>query len=682
MTADSITKAQIVKSGVALDEALFALEKVAPGAPLIHIGQSPFWDEPTKAVIAARSDRPIIAGIHDLDYFSRQRTPLSGPRWQMLPRNDGTTRDIWIAAGEISALFGAEIWPARQTLLDAGIRLDRLAHGHGRDESFLDRSTEAYGWRGLVYNRGGPAVICDIPARDAAPMFSELLRWAGKHSCAILPYAEDRRELRRYTRRKEQSIQDFLAEHRDASLSDLLMHLLKETYHDLIGPAAEKTRFETTRTMFRFNRETAKLPRFRFVNHFLHARHAAPALEAYRRAIEHSGVMDPALAGESAIPFELYVPGQGRGTLHLTDTEVRIALPRPLGVPVEKPVRNVERLAEILQEHLGPNISLFGKALTLPAMISGEFVMVLTEKGSSYVPRTQKMLAEMRAAGIPVTTNPLLRMRLRTWSSLSAVRRTFKLPPHLTQAFRTAKLTSGRFARNWRRVVREQKDLIAKVRDVGSPCDLVRYLSHDQHEMWFERLERCNKAQKALLEIQKRTDVYRRRAIDVRAKEDEAAEEVRALEKRRGEINRSRLRPLKRRLADLADDRKDSGKALRVEYKDAEHEGKALLMALETKLRERRRLQEKRKALADSIRRIERSTRATAARKLLRQVEIAAEKARLELARNAVLVSQGLPYANVRPSAWWFPALDPSGKWFKRVAGTARFRIEPLQEEG
>lgn len=670
------TRTPGAKAASTLDDALLELDRAAPGAPLIHLGQSPFWDEPTKALIATRTERPLIAGIHDLDYFSRQRAPLPGARWQLLPRNDGTTRDIWIAAGELSALFGAETSPSRQALQEAGIRFDRLTHG-GHSVGIIDRSTEAFGWRGIVYNHPEPAVICDLPASDAAPMFARMLAWGAGLSASLLARPDDRRALRAYAKRKILAIQQYIGNNPRASLSDLLMHMLSEMYSDLIGPKPHHVAFQRTRDILRFNSQTAQLPRFRFVEHFLDS-HKGHALAAYGRAVEHSGVMDPASAEEGALPFEIYAPGRGRGTLHVTNSEIRIAFPKPMRIPTDAPIRHVPRLAEVLESQLGADINLFGKAITLPAMVSGEFVMVLTEKGSSYIPRTQKMIAEMQAAGIWVKANPLLRLKLRTWCSLAAVRRTFQLPPHLAQGFRTSQVTSGRISRDWKAIVKEQKGLLSEIRKVGSPCELVRYLSQDQHKVWFKRLEKCNKAQEILLDTQKRTDLFRQKAIDIRSAEDAATDEIRELEKIRGEMNRSRLRPLKRKMSasEVADPQTQA------QFKTVEREGNALLLALESKLKERQRLREKRKALTASIRKIDRSARATSARKMLKQVEVDAEKARLELARNAIMLSQGLPYANLRPSAWWFPALDPSGAWFKQLAATAKFRLDPLQAEG
>ena len=207
----------------------------------------------------------------------------------------------------------------------------------------------------------------------------------------------------------------------------------------------------------------------------------------------------------------------------------------------------------------------------------------------------------------------------------------------------------------------------------------MRYLGHDQHDAWFRRLRQCAEANALLLRIQRQADALRHKALDLRAREDGAAAEIRMLETRRGAMNRERIRPLKRKLADLPADAPAVERArLGAEYAEAGREGGALLLSLEAKQRELRRLREKRSEVARRLRALERGRRAASARRLLQDVERASEKARLQLARNAILASEGLPHADLRPSAWWFPALDPTGRWFERVRRTATFRLEPL----
>ena len=67
-------------------------------------------------------------------------------------------------------------------------------------------------------------------------------------------------------------------------------------------------------------------------------------------------------------------------------------------------------------------------------------------------------------------------------------------------------------------------------------------------------------------------------------------------------------------------------------------------------------------------------------RTALRQIEAQAERERARLTRNALQTIHGLPHTAHRPSAWWFPLLDPSGAWLREVARTAHFYLEPLTE--
>jgi hypothetical protein len=148
-------------------------------------------------------------------------------------------------------------------------------------------------------------------------------------------------------------------------------------------------------------------------------------------------------------------------------------------------------------------------------------------------------------------------------------------------------------------------------------------------------------------------------------------------------MSRERIRPLKRKLADLPAHAAAGERArLGAEYAEAEREGGALLLSLEAKQKELSRLREKRGEIALRLLALERGRKAASARRLLLTVERAAETARLQLVRNALLASEGLPHADLRPSAWWFPALDPTGRWFQRVRRTATFRLERLVDGG
>jgi len=654
------------------------LDRVAPGAPLLALGQTPLWDEPMKAIVASGVTRPMIVGIHDLDYFSRVRAPLSRAAWQIVPRNDGTTRDVWIAAGEISSLFGAEVCPTRQALAEAGVRLDRLLPDGPARQQTLDRLTEAFGWRGIVRN-GPDSVVCDTPASEVASALLELLEWASRRTQAVLVRPQDRKSVRAAIACNAEAVKRFIAERPSGSVGDLFARVLRGFYEGFNGALPPNVSVAGARELLAFNRRTAGLPRFQFAAHFLDEAESAACRAAYDAAAGESSMARLAASGEGALPFDVYAPGRGRGTLRVGPAFVAVDFLRPVQWRLAEPLRDVRRLAEILEDALGGGVALMGKALVLPAMLSAEFVMVFAETGSAYLPRTQQMLAAMNESGVRVRVNPLLRMRLRTWDSLAVCGAALRLPEHLAQAFGKPALDCKEFSRRWRSAVKEQQRLLREPKGISEACDLVRYLGYDQHAAWFRRLSRCADANALLLKIQRQADALRHKALDLRAREDSAVAEIRMLEARRGAMNRERIRPLKRKLADLPADAAAHDRArLGAEYAEAGREGGALLLSLEAKQKELRLLREKRNGIARRLLALERGRRATSARRLLLTIERATEKVRLEVVRNALLASEGLPHADLRPSAWWFPALDPAGRWFERVRRTATFRLEPL----
>ena len=666
-------------SPVGLRDALRRLDRIAKDVPLAAFGQTPLWDEPMKAIVAA-SGRPMVVGIHDLDYFSRVRAAHGGPAWQIVGRDDGALKEPWIAAGELSALFGAEVWPSRQRLMQAGVRLEQLLPKSGAArEAALHRATAGWGWRGIVQQSATPSVICDVPARDVAPALLDLMRWGFRVTARSLAQRTARQEVARFARRLRAIIRRVITTRPDATLTDLYEELLRCIYEALLGGMPANLSIQHTRDFFAFNAETCSRPRFRIVECFLDPIQSPTARAAYDAAVTSSGMVTLAETGGGAVPFDVYHPSHGRGVLFVRPDRITIAFPKPLTVKLNSPVRTICELAAALDGELGPDMSLVGKAVVLPAMVGAEYAMVLTETGSEYIPRTERMLALMAEADIRLKLFPLLRVKLETWNSLQACDLGLDLPEHLAQAFGQSLISSREFARRWRATARRQGRLLERLGRILSPCELVSFLSDEKHEIWFKKLRQCMKANERLLEVQQRVDKLRYEALTTRAKEDEVRAEIKMLERQRGELNRTTLRPLKRRLDGLCGETPAcERKRLSAEFEKASRRGKALLLALESKQSERRRLQAKRKAIGGKIRTIERGPGATAARRTLHSVHHAAARERLKIARNAILAQEGLDHADMRPAAWWMPAVDPEGKWFDRIRRTARFYLEPL----
>ena len=667
--------------------AVFAeLDAIAPGVPLAAFGQTIFWDEPMKRILleardAARSERDALVGVHDLDYFSRM-PGAEGGGYGVLTHNDVETREIWSAAGELSALFGCEVWPSRQRLNELKLRLN-VALGPELDG--LDRVTEAWGWRAVAQLGGDAAVVRDLPLDDVLPPLENLLAWGLEESAACLAEAASRARARRLGKRIVQQFRRVAKEKDVRSISDLFLRLLPYVW-DLLGcfgdASAEGPRKTATRTsdVLCLNRATAHLPRFRLLDVFLDPDTAQPAREAYDQAVQGAAMYALGEFGAGAIPFDLYVPGRGRGTLFLLQGHVVAHTTPRTVIEVDRPVCTTQCLAKAIEEQVGKNVAVVGKAVTLAAMLASEFVFALNETGSAYMDRTASLVQGLLARGIDFSVHPVLRVQYHTWDALRHVDARLRLPDHLAQAFGKPRVTACEFAKGWRHAVRQQESLLRALRDLRSSADILSFLSDDQQDKWYKRLRQCQAAQAKLLDIQHRVSDLKRQAMEIRDKEDVALEAVQTLERKRGKLNREVLKPLRRRL-EAALCRSDRDRlSKRLAKTEREHE--VVVAEMGARQAERDGLAAERKETTQAFRRLERGEEARRARKALSRVERDAERQRLELARNAILASEGLPRAELRPSAWWFPLVDPEGTWYAQVRRTAEFRLERLDAQG
>src|SRR5436190_4069590 len=150
---------------LSVKEALGRLEKIAPDAPFLALGQTVFWDEPMKAGIALASKRlgykrEFVAGVHDTDYFAKLPSGKRQPgKFKAFPHNDTTTKGLWSAAGEFSSLFGSETVVTREKLQSGGLRVERVRRAR---PDILDEATEAWGWRGVVSLDDAPPVTAEL----------------------------------------------------------------------------------------------------------------------------------------------------------------------------------------------------------------------------------------------------------------------------------------------------------------------------------------------------------------------------------------------------------------------------------------------------------------------------------------------------------------------------------------
>lgn len=696
-----------------------------PQTPFLTLGQTVLWDEPTKAAFCRMLDgiapgTPMMAAVHDTDYFAKlSHLEDRAEKFALVPHNDGETRGLWSAAGEVSCLFGSETVPTRHALAANGVEFDRVARDYpGGMTELLNRETNAWGWRALVHTEHRPLIAGDVKLGDIGPELLRQIEWAVQESLSIAwpqrgkelceACAEQAREI---AQRILGWTSDYLAQQPEATLSDLYRWLTPRLWALVRGTGSCNLTTSSSLRLFRFNCETQSLPRFRFVDIFLNPATRETARRCYDDAVRGSGIYTLDQFGPGALPFDVVIPGQGRGTLRLhegqlsIETETRIAI---AGCDCD----SVEKLAQALEAKLGPDVALVGKAVSLISMLAQEFLFVFHEKASSYTSRTQKMNDAMRAEGIELPLHPLLRLRYATWDALSETRAVFSLPPHLAAAFGQRDVPAGEFAARWSDVCDAQDALREALKSCRSPRELLALLADKFAGEWPARRDAYNAAHTTISTLHQRSEALEKEIAELRAEAASASERAGQIEQAKGEDFRANVQPLRERLFDIKESQARSlsevqidpatGKprkpskeerAAATEQAVAEaHEIEALRAQIaareaarthfDDEIGDLRRLaRELRQSAKDKVREklaLERSAEVATARQIRSSLRYEAELERLRRTRDAMMVSDGLRYTNYRPTAWWFPLVSPDGRWFDRLVETAQARVEEI----
>lgn len=689
-----------------LKDCISALGIQFPQTPFLTLGQTVFWDEPLKAAFCRALEQlaphaGMIAAIHNTDYFAKLPGGGSGSDpFLLLPHNDGSTRELWSAAGEISALFGSETVPTRQKLTAYGVAFDRLArHAAEGAVQFLDNATTAWGWRALVQTDSKSRVANDIRLKDIYPALRRQLQWAFDASLQILGQTENTISVQ-----MTQWLDDFHAQNPDASLTECYQFFTPRLWALVRGEAACPLETGSTTELLRFNKSTFHLPRFGLVDLFLNPATRQIARQCYNEAVQNSGIYQLEQFGDGALPFDLVIPGQGRGTLRLHDNNIIIETETPQVLCDTCDPQSLEELANILESTFGPDVTLVGKAVTLISMVGAEYIFVFHERASSYTALTQKMNQSLRDAGIQLSLHPMLRLRYSTWDSLANVDATFRLPEHLADAFETPQISAARFAANWKEVCDSQDEIKTQLAACRAPRDLLAWLATNG-QSWKQKLSDYDAGRKMMSVLRARIEEQK---INVAAEREKAASASRQsveLEIAQGEHWRAQLLPLKRQMEDIRETAfkrqlqqasQKLSKAERAAEQQLRADEEERLVTLKRTFEEHLPRRQQFFDEIDELRAAARNHR-TAARKFiakqaelesapemqqlrqtLRALEDEAETERLRRVRNAILTSEGLRYTNFRPTAWWLPFVSPKNQWFESLVSSAQARVEQL----
>ena len=641
------------------EKALAELQEISPDAPFLALGQTVFWDEPMKAGLALASKRlgyprRFVAGVHDTDYFAKIPGSKSSNGYKAFPHNDTSTKGLWSAAGEFSALFGSETVVSKEILQSAGLKLSRLARAR---PGMLDEATEAWGWRGVASLSPSPKVTSETPLAPLFPVLNETLEWAIDLSVNSIA-GKDQDHARAVADQLSTIVCDVFESCDCQSLSTFYRRLIPHMYELTAG---EPVDLETTATteLLKFNSQTGGLPRFGLANLFIQASTRQVACSAYDAAIQGSEIYPLERFGSGAIPFDLVVPGRGRGTVRLGTKAVVIMTPDPLFISLKKPVQNAQELAEAIERKFGPDCTLVGKAVTLIGSLAAEFVFVFHEGASGYVKYCAELHRALAREGFQLPLHPILRIKFEPWDALDQSSVWFGLPEPFRKPFGVEDLCAPSFAARWRSVAEEQRALLDRLSQLRRPLELIQTLAEKvggswenlavEYEQLHEDLERLN-AQVSEIKAKKAIIVEKIRGAKSARVDAEIAKGAhwreRIFEKSPSEADWEE----RKRLNQIVHDIIESRAKLEKEWRSLQAEQDAVIQS-------------------EAIRKVHETRR---------NIELEIEFKRLKLVREAVICSSGLEKSGHRPSAWWFPMVSPDGSWFRETVRCATYYLEPL----
>lgn len=672
-----------------------------PDTPYLALGQTVFWDEPTKAVWRRLLDilspgSEIIAGVHDTDYFAKFTSEIhtdrnndttdskrrSNSNFAIVTHDDAMTRGLWSAAGELSSLFGSETVPTRQMFIDNGVPFDALTKGSPVEKAKkYSELTTAWGWTGIVRTDAHNIVACEIPVVDFADTLLEQLDWGFNESISCLADTESKERGKRVAEEIKSWINDFLLDCSEyCKLADLYQTLLPKFYRLLLNETPQNLCTTCSRELFQFNPDTCHLPRFKPVGWFLNPETSAIARDAYNQAVSRSGIYPLDIFGPGAIPFDLVLPGTGRGTLFVRDDGVTFQVsPTKIMIISGTPVKSVEELADAVEKAFGHRASLVGKAITLVDMIAAEHLVIFHETASGYTPITRTFNKNLKNAGIEIDLKPIVRLAYPTWDTFGMIESnpTIQLPEHLSQAFRKPRVTVKEFSSEWRSVIDDQHNQLNELKHLHKVKDLMKFYNQREQSNWSDKIKTFENAISYLKSNFKHSLTLSDR-IDEHYDELKSFQNQRKdLEHRKGEDWRKSVLPLIYQLE--AAENSDKRNSLQAQI---ERHMAIRATAFDEPIAELRDRIATTKRMISSFRRerkrIERNPEAIAARRTIEQITHEVQTTKLYQVRNAYLTIEGLHHTHLRPTSWWIPMVDSSGKWFEAMVKGTKASFEYL----
>ena len=363
--------------------------------------------------------------------------------------------------------------------------------------------------------------------------------------------------------------------------------------------------------------------------------------------------------GVGALPFDLYIPGIGRGTLRLGTRGGVVMAPKPVGFSYKKAPETLEELAGIIEKRFGKECVLVGKAVCLIGMLAREFVFVFHDGASSYVKFSRDLHQKLAVAGYGLQLNPILRIRVEPWDSLTNCCAWFKLPPPLVRPFGGEELSGTSLSVRWREVYSEQKKELGRLKNLRRPLDLIEHLNQTVGGQWNCLATQYRDFHGQLIELYGQISELKSKKKDLNLTLRELRQECQQLEIAKGQHWRAKIFEKAPSQADL-----QKRASLEKEIADKREE-----IARAKQEWQGHQSQQDGLVTSESVKRI---------RLLRNNIAFEAELTRVRLTRDAIVASEGLAKAGHRPAAWWFPLVCPDGTWFRETAKNAEFRLEPL----